>query len=202
MNLTHEDVQEILRLLDDSSFDELQLETDRFKLTLRRAGASGWTQETNTLATARVMKEEPPAAPTSEDTIARNTGYPAAPTNQGATAPSSATAPAAAPTAATAADAPRVAPATAPLAATPAAPTTINILTPIIGTFYRAPKPGAAPFVEVGSEVTPDTVVGIIETMKLMNSVYAGAHGKVSEICQGDGKFVEQDQVLMRLNPA
>jgi acetyl-CoA carboxylase biotin carboxyl carrier protein len=199
VNLTHEDVQEILRLLDASPFDELQLETDRFKLTLRRAGASGWTQETNTLATARVMKEEPPAAPTSEDAIARNTGYPAAPTNQGATAPSSATAPAAAPAAATAADAPRVAPATAPLAATP---TTINILTPIIGTFYRAPKPGTAPFVEVGSEVTPNTVVGIIETMKLMNSVYAGAHGKVVEICQGDGKFVEQDQVLMRLNPA
>jgi acetyl-CoA carboxylase biotin carboxyl carrier protein len=164
VNLTHEDVQEILRLLDASPFDELQLETDRFKLTLRRGGGGAWTQENHTLTTARLMKNEPPAAPANDDAIARNAGAPGATT-------------------------------------APTHPTTINILTPIIGTFYRAPKPGAAPFVEVGSQVTPDTVVGIVETMKLMNSVYAGAHGKVSEICQDDGKFVEQDQVLMRLDP-
>ena len=54
---------------------------------------------------------------------------------------------------------------------------------PLPGTFYRAPRPGAAPFVEVGSRVSADTVVGIVETMKLMNSVHAGVAGTVAEIC-------------------
>jgi acetyl/propionyl-CoA carboxylase alpha subunit len=75
---------------------------------------------------------------------------------------------------------------------------TLEIHTPIIGTFYRAPKPGAAPFVEVGSQVGRDTVVGIVETMKLMNSVHAGATGTVVEICAANGELVEQGHVLMR----
>jgi acetyl-CoA carboxylase biotin carboxyl carrier protein len=53
--------------------------------------------------------------------------------------------------------------------------------------------------VEVGSQVDADTVVAIIETMKLMNPVYAGATGTVSEICLDDGQFAEQDAVLMRV---
>jgi acetyl-CoA carboxylase biotin carboxyl carrier protein len=56
VNLTHDDVQEILRLLDASPFDELQLETDQFKLTLRRSGAGGWTQENLTLAAPRIVR--------------------------------------------------------------------------------------------------------------------------------------------------
>jgi acetyl-CoA carboxylase biotin carboxyl carrier protein len=75
----------------------------------------------------------------------------------------------------------------------------IEIRPPIMGTFYRAPKPGAAPFVEIGSQVEAETVVGIIETMKLMNSVYAGAHGTVSEICVANGELVNAQRVLMRL---
>jgi len=74
-----------------------------------------------------------------------------------------------------------------------------DIHPPLIGTFYRSPKPGAPPFVEVGSRVEADTVVGIIETMKLMNPVTARVHGVVAEICVSDGGFVETDSVLMRL---
>ena len=77
----------------------------------------------------------------------------------------------------------------------------IEIRPPIMGTFYRAPQPGAAPFVEVGSRVAPETVVGIVETMKLMNSVYAGAPGTVSEICVANGEVVDAQRVLMRLKP-
>lgn len=72
-----------------------------------------------------------------------------------------------------------------------------EVRTPLPGAFYRAPKPGAAPFVEIGDEVTETTVVGIVETMKLMNSVYAGAAGTVAEIPLGDGEFAEQGAVLM-----
>jgi acetyl-CoA carboxylase biotin carboxyl carrier protein len=70
---------------------------------------------------------------------------------------------------------------------------------PLLGTFYRAPRPGAAPFVEVGSEVEPDTVVGIIETMKLMNSVCAGVHGTVAEILVANAEFAPQGEPLMRI---
>lgn len=75
----------------------------------------------------------------------------------------------------------------------------VPVQTPLLGTFYRAPKPGAAPFVQVGDRVDKDTVIGIVETMKLMNSVYAGASGCVAEVCAGDGEFVEQHAVLMRI---
>ncbi len=70
---------------------------------------------------------------------------------------------------------------------------------PMVGTFYRAPKPGAPPFVDIGAEVNEHTVVGIIETMKLMNSIPSGASGRVVEILVPDGEIVEAGQVLMRL---
>ncbi len=77
----------------------------------------------------------------------------------------------------------------------------VDIRAPLPGIFYRAPKPGAEPFVEVGSRVAPDTVVGIIETMKLMNSVGAGAGGTVVEICVANGAQVEAQDVVMRVLP-
>jgi acetyl-CoA carboxylase biotin carboxyl carrier protein len=76
-----------------------------------------------------------------------------------------------------------------------------DVRAPLPGTFYRAPRPGAPPFVEVGSLVGPDTVVGIVETMKLMNSVCAGQRGTVAELCVADAEFAAQDTVLMRIDP-
>jgi acetyl-CoA carboxylase biotin carboxyl carrier protein len=78
-----------------------------------------------------------------------------------------------------------------------------DVRTPLPGTFYRSPKPGAPQFVELGAQVDTSTVIGIVETMKLMNSVYAGVAGRVAEICVADATFARQDAVLMRiaLNP-
>ena len=154
MNLTHADVEEILKLLDSSPFDELELETDRFKLILRRSGSptGGWTQETQTRSTAKT------AVGTSSVVT--------------------------------------------PAATTPIDDGTFAVRAPLIGTFYRAPKPGAPAFVEVGAKVSADTMVGIVETMKLMNSVYAGAAGTVVAIDAADGEFVEQHHVLMRVRTA
>jgi acetyl-CoA carboxylase biotin carboxyl carrier protein len=59
------------------------------------------------------------------------------------------------------------------------------------GTFYRAPKPGSAPFVEIGSAVEEDSVIAIIEVMKLMNTVRAGVKGVVTEILPADETLVE-----------
>jgi len=72
---------------------------------------------------------------------------------------------------------------------------------PMVGTFYRAPAPGAAPFVEIGQKVEADTTVCIIEVMKLMNSIPAGVRGTVSEIRVGDSQPVEFGQVLIVIEP-
>ena len=75
----------------------------------------------------------------------------------------------------------------------------VAVRAPLPGTFYRAPRPAAAPFVEVGSRVGADTVVGIVETMKLFNSVTAGAAGTVAEICLGNAEFVDRGATLLRI---
>jgi acetyl-CoA carboxylase biotin carboxyl carrier protein len=97
---------------------------------------------------------------------------------------------------------PPVTPVIAAAAAAAATSGSIDLPSPLLGTFYRAPKPGAPPFIEIGSEVGPETVIGLIETMKLMNSVYAGVRGRVAEICVPDAQFVEQGVVLARIEPA
>ncbi len=71
----------------------------------------------------------------------------------------------------------------------------------MIGTFYRAPAPGAPPFVEVGATVEPDTVVCIIEVMKMMNSVAAGIAGTIVEVCPKNAHPVEYGQPLFRVRP-
>ena len=78
----------------------------------------------------------------------------------------------------------------------------ILIKSPMVGSFYRAPEPGARPFVEVGQQVEMDTVVCIIEVMKLMNSVPAGASGVVTHILVEDGGPVEFGQVLVVIEPS
>jgi acetyl-CoA carboxylase biotin carboxyl carrier protein len=80
-------------------------------------------------------------------------------------------------------------------------PGLIAVTTPLPGTFYRSPKPGSPAFVELGQHVEADTVVAIVETMKLMNSVYAGTRGHIVEICLGDAEFAVQGAVLMRIQP-
>ncbi len=73
------------------------------------------------------------------------------------------------------------------------------IRAPLPGTFYRAPQPGAPPFVEVGSRVEPDTVVAIIETMKLMNPVHAGLSGVIEEILVENSAMVARGAALIRI---
>ena len=77
---------------------------------------------------------------------------------------------------------------------------TQEVIAPLLGTFYRAPKPGAPPFVEVGSRVQEETIIGIIEVMKLMNTVRAGTRGIVADILAADGSLVEYGQTLLRIS--
>jgi acetyl-CoA carboxylase biotin carboxyl carrier protein len=75
------------------------------------------------------------------------------------------------------------------------------ITAPLPGTFYRAPQPGAQPFVEIGAIVGPDTIVGIIETMKLMNPVHAGISGTIAAILVENAATVESGAPLMYVTP-
>ncbi len=89
------------------------------------------------------------------------------------------------------------APATASAAPVEVPPGTTAVPAPLLGIFYRAPKPGEPPFVEVGSRVEPGTIIGIIEVMKLMNSVRAGVRGEVAAIPARNGELVEYGEALL-----
>ena len=130
-DLSPDDVKEILRLVDESQFDEFELETPRFSIRVRRGEAEA--------ATAR----------------------PVAGATNGL----------------------------------------VEITAPMVGTFYRAAAPDAMPFVEVGARVEEQTQVCIIEVMKLMSSVTAGARGVVAEVCRDNGDAVEFGDVLFRVLP-
>jgi acetyl-CoA carboxylase biotin carboxyl carrier protein len=78
----------------------------------------------------------------------------------------------------------------------------ILIQAPMLGTFYRSPKPGAPPFVAVGQMVTDDDVLCIIEVMKLFNTVKAGVRGRITKILAENGQMVEFQQPLFLIRPA
>jgi acetyl-CoA carboxylase biotin carboxyl carrier protein len=150
VNLTAADVAEIMRLVEESNFDELNLDINGVKLVLRRTGSRA------------------PAA------------FPAG-------SPARAAAPVFTPRQATASGAIDA--------------NLKDIISPLLGTFYRAPKPGSPPFVEVGSAVDEDSVIAIVEVMKLMNTVRAGVKGVITEILPADESLVEFGDVLMRARP-
>ena len=77
----------------------------------------------------------------------------------------------------------------------------LEIKSPMIGTFYRAPSPEAAPYIEIGSEVSPETVVCIIEAMKVMNEIKAEVKGVVTQILVENAKPVEFGQPLFKIRP-
>ena len=154
MELTPDDVRDVLRVLDSSGLAELHLELAELTLTVRREGAAGWTAEQQVRRTPHVEQ---------------------------AAAPPAAAAP------------------------TPAAEVGVGMVAvrpPLLGTFYRAPQPGAPPFVDVGDQVDEETVVGIVETMKMMTPVHAGVRGTVVEFRVGNGEFADADAVLLVVEPA
>ncbi|MEB3177356.1 MAG: acetyl-CoA carboxylase biotin carboxyl carrier protein [Synechococcus sp.] len=78
----------------------------------------------------------------------------------------------------------------------------VEVKAPMVGTFYRAPAPGEAPFVEVGSKVSNGQTICILEAMKLMNELESELSGEVVEILVENGTPVEYNQVLMLLRPS
>jgi acetyl-CoA carboxylase biotin carboxyl carrier protein len=160
VNLTDKDVREILRLLDESPYDEMKLQTDNFNLTLKRTATMGWNRDT-----AAEFSGPETETPDVDDAAAES-----APDNVATRVKTNSD--------------------------------IRDIYPPLPGTFYRAPSPAAEPFVDVGSPVKEDTIVGLVETMKLMNSVMAGCCGEVVEICIENGALIEAHDVLLRIREA
>jgi acetyl-CoA carboxylase biotin carboxyl carrier protein len=155
VELTPDDVRDVLRALDSSGLDELHLELADLTLTVRREGATGWTAEQQVLRRPALERGAEPAV-TVEPERSRAA----------------------------------------------VAEGMVPVRPPLLGTFYRAPKPGAPPFVDVGDEVGEDTVVGIVETMKMMTPVHAGVRGTVVEFRTANGEFTDTDAVLLVVDPA
>ena len=198
--LTNDDVADILALLDSLPYDELDLETPRFRLTLRRT-AAGWTQS------AEVLSAPDPLAAPEPLTQGGVRGTQPPSIGGGGTQPPAAgggiggrgTQP---PMAGDGAGAGRANEAEGSGERSESGGDDAGLVAvraPLPGTFYRAPRPGAAPFVEVGSQVGADTVIGIVETMKLMNSVPAGVAGVVAEFCVANAEFAAQGAELLRI---
>jgi acetyl-CoA carboxylase biotin carboxyl carrier protein len=152
LTLTAKDVAEILRVLEESSFDSLSLEMNGVKLNLQRGSP----------VPARQTADQPAAPVSTSSSVLGRAMLKTKP---------------------------------------PSEPGLLDIPAPLLGIFYRAPKPGEPPFVEVGSTVDEHTVIGIIEVMKLMNSVHAGVKGEMVEILARNGAAVEYGEILMRVRP-
>jgi len=162
-----DELRELIALLRENGLVELELEREDFRVRLRREGSS--FSGDHSAATAFTLTE-----------ILKN---PAA-VNPGVASESPAPAP-------------------APAHAGAQSSTAVSqdqdlhiISSPIVGTFYRSPSPSAEPFVKIGSNVAPESVVCIIEAMKLMNEIQAEASGEVAKIYVENGQPVEYGQPL------
>ena len=170
MSLTHSDIAEIIRLVDQSTLDEFVVEVGDLKVEIRRKGAM-------------------PAAPAA----------PATPVAPVAPAPASPPPPAPVEPAPAAAPSPTVAePDRAPAGLDE--PTLgdgqVAVRSPMVGTFYRSPSPDDPPYVEVGSEIEADAPLCLVEVMKLYTTIYARTRGRIVLICANDAELVEYDQIL------
>jgi biotin carboxyl carrier protein len=224
--LTNEDVADILALLDSLPYDEFDLETPRFRLALRRT-PGGWTQSTEVHAAPQGATSgevvlggaTPGGAMPGGPALGVKGPLPPSIGGKGTTTPADG-------------DGSRAEDASggAGVGGTEVGETDgatgdggheddrgeddrgedardedaglVAVRAPLPGTFYRAPRPGAAPFAEVGSRVGADTVIGIVETMKLMNSVPAGVAGVVAEFCVANAELVAQGAALLRIRAA
>lgn len=178
-SLSDDEVRQITLLvetLDRSTFDYLQVEVGNLKVTIGKGGVpqdpgSHAISRGDPSAVSANLQQPPPAAP---------------PPGITATAPAISASP------------PTAQPVTVGAHARDG---TVTIVAPLLGRFYAQPEPGAAPFVSVGTKLTPDTTVGLIEVMKVFTAVRAGVNGVVTEICVQDAEFVEHGRILFRVRP-
>lgn len=184
-NLTYQDLAQIIELIKSSShFDEFHLKTGELEVDIKRnaSGSAPFSTANEILARPEkdnALRHVESAQPEQPARLAQ----PPHATSPATAQPPQSTRGQTDPTLGVPADA-------------------ILIKSPMVGTFYRASEPGAAPFVEVGQQTEESTIVCLIEVMKLINSIAAEQRGIVTHIFVKDGEPVEYGQVLMALAPS
>jgi acetyl-CoA carboxylase biotin carboxyl carrier protein len=180
--VTSEDIKSIIEIFDESEWRELSLQVEDFRIFLSRDPEADWG----------------PWPGARQPDIAQERGHPTTPV-----APTSTTSVSAPPPARSAQASPESgssAPATGKDTA-PAPENAVAICAPNLGIFYRSPKPGAAPYVQLGDEIEPGTEICLIEVMKLFTPVTSEVKGKICKICVEDGELVEHNQPLFYIEP-
>lgn len=187
MALKHSDIAEIIRLIDESTLDEVSLEIGDFKLEVRRRGTPSADTPTPSTQAGRTALTEPEPAPVEP------------PVTHAVLAGVEGEAPVQAP------ETQNKKPDDGALLATATrsdgANGLIEVRSPMVGTFYRRPSPDSDAFVEVGSEVAAGDALCLVEVMKLFTTLHAELAGRVVEVCVDDADLVEHDQVLFKLEP-
>ncbi|MEB3338387.1 MAG: acetyl-CoA carboxylase biotin carboxyl carrier protein [Leptolyngbyaceae bacterium] len=180
MELNFEELRELLAALERTDISELNLKSDAFELVIRRGTQGG----SIAYPAADLMSVPPSNGNPNSMGMPLQQSVPlvgAEPKGNGSNSTTSA--------------------ATAPVP-TPADKRWVDITSPMVGTFYRAPGPDEPAFVDMGDRIRVGQTVCIIEAMKLMNELEAEVAGEVVEILVQNGQPVEYGQVLMRVNPA
>lgn len=156
-----EEIKELIKLIDEASVHELEIESEGTRLAIRKAST-----------TENVIVTQSPAVQQIPQTAVANVG---APQTSGGNAP--------------VAD-------TADSASAGLDPQLHQIISPMVGTFYAAPSPDSPPYVKVGDQLNPTTIVCIVEAMKLMNEIEAEVNGEIVEVLVENGQLVEFGQPL------
>ena len=174
MNLTDEDIVKILKIVEESNFDSLYLEYGELKLTVGKSGrAFGQPMPGQAVSSAGAAESSPPGI---TDKVMEKAVVQTPVLNTGSNP-------------------------TASAIKTAEEENLIPIKSPMVGTFFFSPEPGAEPFVRVGSKVDEDTVVGLIEVMKVFTSVGSGTKGEIARCLVEDAQFVEYGQALFLVRP-
>ena len=169
MSINQDEVVQIIKLLDESSYDELNLQMGDLKLVVTKSGSGGPIPHLE----SDVVVSAPLVQAREESAVEKKAPAPVE------TAPH----PAGSGQVSIEADG------------------LVPIKAPLLGTFYRSPKPDAPPFVEVGSRVTENDTVCMIEVMKTYTTITAGVSGRVARICAENTEMVEHQQILFLIEP-
>lgn len=155
------EIKELIKMVDESSIQELEIKNDNNKLFIRKPGKSETVYVSTSAAGQQPLIASQPSAPAVQE--------PAAPQVPAASSDSD---------------------------------HLHTIVSPMVGTFYKAPSPDAAPYVQAGSKVQENTVVCIVEAMKLMNEITAEIAGEIVEVLVENGQLVEFGQPLFKVKPS
>lgn len=161
------EIKELVKLIDQTSVSELEIENEGTRLFIRKPGKTESVVVTHAPAVQPIYAQAPSAQPEAAQAVASGQAGSVSEKPQQSNA----------------------------------AEGLHMIKSPMVGTFYKASAPGAAPFVSIGDKVTEKTAVCIVEAMKLMNPIDAEIRGEIVDILVEDGQLVEYNQALFLVKP-